>query len=236
MPGLPIEIAAAPIGVVRPIDLRRAYSHPAKEAARLARDGVLLRLSHGYFAIVPETFRGTSWRPSIEAAGLAIGQADYGRDGVAGVGITAARLLGVVPRALGECVVAIEKQRPALNTTVGRVRFVTRDVSQLDVQRADTELASAWVTTAEQTVLDLADRPSLGNAPPNDVAEAIRRLAERLDWRRLRDLARAQRKRPAAVRAAWVTGVEPTLGAGRKVSSRGLPGAPGASSEEYGII
>lgn len=236
MAGLPIEITASPTGVIRPADLRRAFANPAKEARRLARDGVLLRLSHGYFAIVPEPFRGTKWRPSIEAVGLAIGQVDYDRDGVAGAGITAARLLDAIPRALGECVVAIQKQRPHLNTTAGRVHFVTRNVPRLDLQKAETELASGWITTAEQTVLDLADRPALGNLPPTEIAEAIRRLARHVDWQRLNHLARAQRKRPAAVRAAWVAGIHPALRARRRVSALGLPGLPGTAREEYGVI
>lgn len=235
MAGLPIEIAAADPRVVRPIDLRRRYANPAKEVGRLVRTGALLRLAHGYYAIVPEQYRGTRWRPSVEAVGLAIAQADYGREHVAAMGITAARLLGAVPRALGEGVIAVAQQRPALDTAVGRIRFVTRDVSHLDVQRAETELASGWVTTPEQTVLDLADRPAVGNLPRAEVAEAIRRLAEGVDWRRLDDLAREQRKRPAAVRASWVVGVEPPARASRRVPTRGLPGAPGAIAEDYGM-
>jgi alkylation response protein AidB-like acyl-CoA dehydrogenase len=46
---------------------------------------------------------------------------------------------------------------------------VTRDISALDVQRAETELATGWVTSAQQTVLDLADRPALGGLTADDV-------------------------------------------------------------------
>lgn len=235
MSGLPIEIAAADPRVVRPVDLRHRYAHPAKEASRLVEAGVLLRLAHGYYAVVPEHYRGTRWRPSVEAAGLAIAQADYGRDEVAAMGITAARLLGHVSRALGEGVIAVGRQRPALHTTVGRVRFVTRDVSGLDLQRVETELASGWVTTSEQTLLDLADRPSIGELSPTEVAQLIRRLAEVADWRRVGGLAIEQRKRPAAVRAAWAAGVEPPVRASRRISTEGLPGAPGRGVEHHGM-
>lgn len=233
MTGLPVEIAAADPRVVRPVDLRDRYAHPAKELSRLVEAGVLLRLAHGYYAVVPEHYRGTRWRPSVEAAGLAIAQADYGRDGVAGMGITAARLLGHVSRALGEGVIAAGRQRPALHTTVGRLRFVTRKVSGLDLQRVETELASGWVTTVEQTLLDLADRPSIGELSAAEVAQLIRSLAEAADWRRVGDLAIGQRKRPAAVRAAWAAGVESPVRASRRVSTEGLPRAPG-SHPEYG--
>jgi len=100
MLGVPEELARADPLVVRPVDLRARYANPAKELRRLARGGALLRLSHGYYSVVPEEYRGTAWRPSAEAAGLAIGRADYGTDHVAVMGVSSARLLGAVPRAL----------------------------------------------------------------------------------------------------------------------------------------
>jgi len=93
MVGVPVEIATADPRVVRPVDLRARYANPAKELRRLARRGALLRLGHGYYAVIPEEYRGTAWRPSAESAGLAIGQADYGTDHVAVMGVSAARLL-----------------------------------------------------------------------------------------------------------------------------------------------
>lgn len=223
MTGLPIEIAGADPRLIRPADLRQRYSLPAKELSRLADAGVLLRLAHGYYAIVPEEYRGTRWRPSAESAGLAIAQADYGRNDVAVMGISAARLLGAVARAHGEAVIAVRRQRPALDTAVGVIRFITRNVPRLDVQRVETDLASGWVTTLEQTLLDLADRPHLGGLPPDEVAETIRRLAEGVTWHRVGVLAREQRKRPAAVRAARVAAVDPPVRASRRVSTEGLP-------------
>lgn len=206
---MPIEIAAADPQVLRPADLDDVYAQPAKEFLRLARGGVLLRLAHGYYAVVPEPLRGTAWRPAVEDVGLAVGQHDYGRDDTVLMGVTAARLLGAVPRALGTAVVAVPRQRPALETAVGRIHFVTRAVERLDVRRVETGLATGWVTTPEQTVLDLADRPGLGALPYGEVLEAMRYLGAGLDWHLLRELAIAQRKRPAALRAAAALDVDP---------------------------
>lgn len=235
MVNVPEPLATADPRVVRPVQLRDEYANPAKELARLTEAGALLHLAHGYYAIIPEPYRGTRWRPAIEAVALGIAQVDHGPDDVALMGPSAARLIGALPRALGIAVAATAKQRPALHTSVGPIRFVTRDVRRLDVQRAETELATGWVTTAEQTVLDLADRPELGGLPRTDVADAIRTLGHRIDWHRLTVLAEEQRKRPAAVRAAWVAGVEPPVRPQRRVPSQGLTGAPGTDPDAYGI-
>ena len=106
----------------------------------------------------------------------------------------------------------------------GCIRFVARRVRELDVCRVDTELGAGWTTTPEQTVLDLADRPALGHLPPGEVAQCIRRLAADVDWEALAALARAQRKGPAAVRAAAVAGVEFPVRVSRPVPTRGLTG------------
>ena len=128
---------------------------------------------------------------------MGIAQADYGRDRVAVMGVSAARLLGHVPRALGVATVAVPKQRPALKTDVGTIRFVTRDVDRLDVQRGETELAQGWVTTPEQTLLDLLDRPELGGLTRSDVAEVAKSLAGLADLEEVLELGRRQRKRAA---------------------------------------
>ena len=207
---MPLEIAASDPAVVRPRDLRDVYARPSMETRRLSRAGVLLRLAHGYYAIVPEHLRGVPWRPSVEAVGLAIAQRDHGRDSAAAMGPSAARILGAIPRALGEATIATRRQRPPLNTVVGRVRFVARDVSRLDVQRCETELGSGWVTTPEQTVVDLADRPELGHLTHSDLAEAVRVLGDRVDWDSVLQLGTAQRKRPAALEAAKLAGADPS--------------------------
>ncbi len=218
MRGVRVEIATADPAVLRPQDLRECYANPAKELQRLSRAGVVLHLAYGYYAVVPERCRGTAWRPPVEAVGLAIAQADYGRDRAAAMGITAARLLGAVPRALGTAVIVVPRQRRPLQTAAGRIWFVTRQVERLDVQRVETELATGWTTTAEQTVVDLADRPALGALAALDVTEAILRLGGRVDWQLVTELAERQRRRPAAARAAALSEAGPPERTGPRTS------------------
>lgn len=141
------------------------------ELRRLARAGALLRLAHSYYALVPEANREpeTSWRPSVESAALGIAMADYGRDQVALIGPSAVRSHGCHPRALAAAVVAVPAQRPVKQTLVGSVKFVSRDTSTLDLVRANTELGSGWMTSIEQTLLDLSS-----NWPRWPVSEATR--------------------------------------------------------------
>lgn len=206
--GLPVELARAEPAVVRPRDLAEQWATPRKELHHLARQGAVLRLSHGYYAVVPEAVRGREWKPAVESVGLAIAQVDYGTDAAAVMGPSAARLLGHVPRALGTATIAAAKQRPPLDTVAGRLRFVTRAVDALDLQRVDTELGAGWVTTPEQTLLDLVDRPTLGGFTNVDAYEAVRSLASVADLDLVLQLADAQHKRRAhdAIAAAAATG------------------------------
>ncbi|GEL24893.1 hypothetical protein PSU4_38470 [Pseudonocardia sulfidoxydans NBRC 16205] len=76
------------------------------------------------------------------------------------------------------------------------ILFVRRDVTRLDVQRHRTELGQGWVTSLEQTLLDLIARPELGDVP-DATHEAIGALLPRADMILLRDLATQQRRRSA---------------------------------------
>lgn len=195
MRGLPQELVRAEPAVVRPRDLTDQWAQPRKELHDLAQQGAVLRLAHGYYAVVPEAARGRQWIPSAEAAGLAIAQVDYGQDHAAAMGPSAARLLRHIPRALGAATIATSKQRPPLETVAGRVQFVTRAVGSLDLQRTETELGQGWVTTPEQTLVDLVDRPGLGGLGEADVLDAVVSLADVADLDLALDLAAAQRKR-----------------------------------------
>src|SRR5438874_12539652 len=86
--------------ILRPRDFDDVYANPGGEFGRLARTGVLDRLAHGYYLLVPEEHRGAFWRPEVEGVALGVTVADYGRDAVALMGPSAARLLGAIPRAL----------------------------------------------------------------------------------------------------------------------------------------
>lgn len=98
---------------------------------------------------------------------------------------------------------AVNTQRRPASIAWGTVRFIIRDVAALDVVRADTELASGWVTSIEQTMLDVADRPAIAGGPAA-ASEIVIGLASRADWGLVADLARAQGKRSAFARARWV--------------------------------
>jgi predicted transcriptional regulator of viral defense system len=183
------------------------YEHPRAEFARLARLGVLRRLATGYYALVPQERLGDGrWTPGIEAVALGVAQADYDAPSVALMGVSAARHHGATPRAMAVGVVAVPKQRPVLQSAVGPVLFVKRDVGRLDLERIDTQLASGWVTTVEQTLLDLAARPELGGLSVSEVDSAIGALATRADWDLVRQLAREQHKPSALASAARLTG------------------------------
>jgi predicted transcriptional regulator of viral defense system len=171
------------------------YAHPRPEFARLTRTGALHRLATGYYAVVPDDQIERSWLPDLESAALGIAAADEDTDSVTLMGLSAARVHGAVPQAVGVALVASAHHRSAirLSDRDADVLFVRRDVSRLDVERRGFELGSGLVTTVEQTLLDLAARPALGGLP-NEATEAIRALLTRTDRALLADLAAAQRR------------------------------------------
>ena len=84
------------------------------------------------------------------------------------------------------------------------VTFVKRDTDSLDAELIETSLGAALVTTPEQTLLDLARRPGLGDAE-TDVPEAVAALYRSSDRGRLAQLAGEQRLGAALGRAEkWV--------------------------------
>lgn len=159
-------------------------------------------MANGYYTVVPLDQRGTDWKPILEAVAAGIAVATYGPDDAVLMGVSAARIHGAIPRALATAVVAIPRQRPAVRLTDrdGVVLFVKRKVDQLDAERMPTDLGRALVTTVEQTILDLAHRPELGNASA-DVPAAIQVLLARCDRELLDELAATQRLGAARDRA-----------------------------------
>lgn len=188
--------------VLRPVDAEDIYSNPRAEFARLERSGALHRLAPGIYAAVPDDAVGGTWVPALEAAALAIAATGGHTDTAALMGISAARIHAAIPRALNVAVVAVEHHRRPLRLTDrdADVRFVRRNVAGIDLQRHTTELGQGWVTTIEQTLLDLIARPELGDA--DDAAkEAIRGLLVRADMDHVRHLADTQRRRSTLDRA-----------------------------------
>jgi hypothetical protein len=201
--GLPPALARRPGAVVRPRDLTGAFARPRPEVARLVRAGLLFPLARGYYARVPMERQGDpTWLPDLSAAALGIGQADAGMDDAVLMHLSAARLLGVLPRDLAVAVVALDRQRAPLHVLGGTVHFVRRDVAALDVQRVITVLGPGWVTTPEQTLLDLAHRPDFGGVDQAVVGEALTALTAIVDWPSARRLADIQRRRATLQRVA----------------------------------
>lgn len=193
---LPAVLLRRPLRVVRPQDAADVYAFPRPELARLWKAGTLHRIAGGYYAVVPDDQTDRDWRPELEAAALGIAAADQGVDAVALMGLSAARVHGAIPRALGVAVVAAAGHRRTLRLTDrdATVVFVRRDVGRLDCEQRQNELGRGLVTTVEQTLLDLAARPSLGGL--TDEAEAaVQALIPRADREILRELATAQRRR-----------------------------------------
>ena len=183
--------------VVRALDFPQPGA--GTELRRLAKAGSLLKLAHGYFALVPEANRkpNTSWRPTIESVALGVAIADYGFEDVALIGPSAARLHGCYPRMLGTATVAVPKQRPIRRTIAGDIQFVVRDVRNLDLVRAKTEMAKGWVTSVEQTMLDLASDWPRWPVTSSARIEMIRELYVRSSRETIERIAIENRKRKA---------------------------------------
>jgi predicted transcriptional regulator of viral defense system len=202
---VPASLAAHPLGTFRTAQAQHTYAHPAAEVARLHERGLLHRLTDGYYVVVPKDMVGRGWMPGLETAAAGIASAIYGPDDIVVMGISAARLHGAIPRALATGTVAVPAQHRqiALSDRTAVIRFVKRDTKGLDAERYETELGPTLVTTPEQTVLDLAHRPGLGDAEI-DVPTAVAALYERSDPDRLQALAAEQRRIASLRRAeAW---------------------------------
>lgn len=203
---VPPQLARRANQVLRPRDAADVYANPRAELRRLTGTGAATRLATGYYAMVPRRRLGDHrWQPELAAVALGIAQADYGVAASALVGVSAARHHGAIPRAVSTAAVAIPKQRPPLTTIAGTVVFSERRAERLDLQKIETELTAGWVTTAEQTLLDLAAHPTHAGLTPDISADAVRALSSDADWTLIAELARAQH-RPAALERArrWV--------------------------------
>lgn len=190
-------IVNAPLRTLRTRDLQ-AHANAAQQAARLVDRGRLTKVAHGYYVAIPDD-KPADWRPGLEATAAGIAAASYGTARVILMGVSAARVHHVIPRAIGNAVVAVERQhRPVKLTNGGMLHLVKRNIDQLDAVAVQLETGKALVTTPEQTALDLAKRPGLGGVE-DEAWAAVRRLIPILDFDVLRDLAREQRA-PAALR------------------------------------
>jgi predicted transcriptional regulator of viral defense system len=169
--------------------------------ARLERLGLLHRVAVGYYVVVPQERIGTDWRPSIEATAAGIATAAVGAGRAVLMGVSAARMHNVIPRALGIAIVAVPDDRRdlTLRDRDGMIHFVRRDTDHIDAELMTTDLGQCLITTPEQTVLDLAHRPNLGHAA-DQAHTAIAALLPRCNEETLERLVREQRLRAALTR------------------------------------
>jgi len=191
---LPGAITRAPLRTFRPQDLDGVYSQPRVQLHRLMRDPRVRKAAHGLYYTVPDD-QDPTWTPTLEAVAAGIATAVFGERVPVLMHLTAARLLGALPRAIGQAFVAVPRQHAPLHLVdrpAATVTFVARDVDGLDAVLHPTDLGPALVTTPEQTVLDLTKRPGLGGLA-DECRAATRVLLPRCDPERLDEIAREQR-------------------------------------------
>ena len=164
---LPRAVTAAPLRTVRPSMLRGVYAQPEKELLRLATSGRVTRIAPGTYTAKPDTIAfDLDWRPTPEEAAMAFATTHYGQRVPVLYGLGAARFHHCIPRAIGSTVVAVPRQRRPVALADGtRVTFTTLDVEALDATLEDSGIGAFLVTSPEQTLLDLLDRPDLGGMP-----------------------------------------------------------------------
>ncbi|WP_020521989.1 type IV toxin-antitoxin system AbiEi family antitoxin domain-containing protein [Catelliglobosispora koreensis] len=197
--GLPRELAQAPLRTLRVRDVT-AYNHPRPQLARLAEAGLVHRLADGFYVVVPQDRVGGRWLPSLEGAAAGIGAAEFGIGRYALMGLTAARVHRVVPRAIGLATVAAPRRREILKLKdrEATIRFFVRDIDLLHVELMQTDMGSCLVTTPEQTVLDLAHLTFDGLE--GETETAVRALFPRCDLEMLQEIADGQRLKRALSR------------------------------------
>jgi hypothetical protein len=132
--------------------------------------------------------------PTLEGAAAGIAAAEFGPGRYALMSLTAARLHRAIPRAISTAVVAAPRTRRTLQMVDRRalVRFRARDIAALQVEMMETDLGGCLVTIPEQTVLDLAYRPNIGDLE-DEATAAIQALLPRCDRDLMAEIAASQR-------------------------------------------
>src|SRR5690625_3063855 len=145
------------------------------------------RLAYGYYGLVPLAQNPRMWMPDLETAAAGVATAVWGDAVPILMGLSAARIHGALPRALGEAMVAVPSIHGPISLTDrnATIRFITRNVEALDAIRVGTELGPALATTPAQTALDLARDPRLLEKPEDiAVRSEERRVGKEGRWRR----------------------------------------------------
>jgi len=194
-------IERAPLRTVRFVDLRKLGTNMWRTLDRLADQGAVTRLAHGVYTVPPDGRDGGTWRPTLEAAGLAVATARFGNRNAVLMGLGAARHWTAIPRAIGVTTVAVpEAGRPPVELDGGgRVHLIPRDLDRLDAVLETTELGPVLVTTPAQTLYDLTMKPAQGGMP-DEAAAAARNLRARVRVEDLRGVVDTHGRANAALR------------------------------------
>lgn len=187
--GTPTIITRAPLRTVRPVMLRDHSSNPERDLVRLRDAGRLVQIAHGTYTAKPDTIdRGQAWQPPLEEAAMAYATAQFGNRVPVLAGIGAARFHHAIPRAIGVTVIAVpEQHRPMTLQIGGRVIFTRTNVDRLDARTERGALGPMLVTTPEQTLIDILQRPDLGGMPTDALAAATA-LRDRVDPARVEEI------------------------------------------------
>ncbi|MBY6687826.1 hypothetical protein HQ305_21165 [Rhodococcus sp. BP-149] len=91
---------------------------------------------------LPDDQVGTEWMSGLEAAAAGIAVAACSADEAVVMGVSSARLHGVIPRALATAVVAVPTRQDPIRLADRQavIRFVVYDTARLNAERIDTEL------------------------------------------------------------------------------------------------
>lgn len=238
---VPTHLLRRSLRVIRPRDLEQEYARPRQDLQRMAAEGVVLRLAHGYYAMPPADWAGDPhWRPEVEAVALGIAMADHGAENVALAGPSAARVLGFYSRALSTAVVSVPVRRSPLVTVAGKVVFWNWLVSRLETQVWRSELGQGRTSTKEQALLDIAANPQMGDISISTAEEMHTNLAGEVDWTHALVLAESSGRQAAYVRARWFAQPyvphAPTIkGLRHLISPKGLNPRGEVDRKEFGI-
>lgn len=195
-------IESAPLRTARFVDLRDLGTNIWRTIDRLVEQGAVARLAHGVYTVPPDGLDGRTWRPTLEAAGLAVATARFGNRRAVLMGLGAARHWVAIPRAIGVTTIAVPGAgRPPIELDRGgRIHLIPRDIDRLDAVLERTELGPGLVTTPAQTLYDLAMKPAQGGMP-DEAAGAVRNLAARVGGRDLAAVIDEHGRANAALRA-----------------------------------
>lgn len=179
---------------------QRDFDGPAidDDFKRFEANGTILRVARGAYVLVPERHRrqNVTWRPTIERVALGLAAAAFGPEQVALVGPSAARVHGVLQRAISIATVSYPSTRPRdVSTVCGTVRMYRRTINQMDIVQLDNDLVQGQVTGIEMTMLDLTSKAPRWPIGKSDRGQAIRLLAAQADWDLTTEVAARYRKK-----------------------------------------